>query len=140
MNGKFFLDTNIFVYSLDRHSPAKQKVATRLIREALASGKGIISYQVVQEFFNVALRGFADVMSAAEAEQYLGTIFRPMLGVQSSPALMGEALRLHERYRFAWYDSLILAAALESRCGVLYSEDLRHGQMVGDLRIANPFR
>lgn len=140
MNGKFFLDTNIFVYSLDKHSPAKQKLATQLIREGIASGKGIVSYQVVQEFFNVALRGFAHVMRVAEAEQYLGTIFRPMLSVQSSPALVAEALRMHERYRFAWYDSLILAAAMEARCGILYSEDLRHGQTLGELRIENPFQ
>ena len=140
MNGKFFLDTNIFVYSLDKHSPAKQKLATQLIREGIASGKGIVSYQVVQEFFNAALRGFAQVMRVAEAEQYLGTIFRPMLSVQSSPALVAEALRLHERYRFAWYDSLILGAAMEARCGILYSEDLRHGQTLGELRIENPFR
>ena len=140
MNGRFFLDTNVFVYSLDKSSPAKQKRATQLVREAAATGKGIVSYQVVQEFFSVALRGFADVMSIAEAEQYLGTVFRPMLAVQSSQALLADALRLYERYRLSWYDSLIVAAALEAECGVLYSEDMHHGQTFGDLRIDNPFR
>jgi predicted nucleic acid-binding protein len=128
------------VYSLDKSSPAKQKQAIHLVREATATGKGIVSYQVVQEFFSVALRGFADVMSIAEAERYLATVFRPMLAVQSSQALVAEALRLHERYRLSWYDCLIVAAALEAQCGVLYSEDMRHGQRFGDLRIDNPFR
>ena len=140
MNGRFFLDTNVFVYSLDKSSPEKQKRATQLVGEATATGKGIVSYQVVQEFFSLALRGFADVMSIAEAEQYLATVFRPMLAVQSSPALLADALRLYERYRLSWYDSLIVAAALEAQCGVLYSEDMRHGQTFGDLRIDNPFR
>lgn len=140
MNDRCFLDTNVFVYSLDKSSPAKQKQAIHLVREATATGKGIVSYQVVQEFFSVALRGFADVMSIAEAERYLATVFRPMLAVQSSQALVAEALRLHERYRLSWYDCLIVAAALEAQCGVLYSEDMRHGQRFGDLRIDNPFR
>jgi predicted nucleic acid-binding protein len=140
MNGRFFLDTNIFVYSVDKSSPAKQKLATQLVREAIATGKGIVSYQVVQEFFSVALKGFAQVMSVPEAEHYLATIFHSMLAVQSSQALVADALRLYERYRLSWYDSLIIAAALEAQCGVLYSEDMRHGQTFSDLRIDNPFR
>jgi predicted nucleic acid-binding protein len=63
-----------------------------------------------------------------------------MLAVQSSQALLADGLRLHERYRLSWYDSLIIAAALEAECGVLYSEDLQHGQTFGHLRIDNPFR
>lgn len=139
MNGRFFLDTNIFVYSFDRSAPAKARRATQLIRHAVATRKGIISYQVAQEFFNVALRRFAQPMSVAEAEQYLAAVFRPLMAVHSSPALYAEALRLSDRYRLSWYDSLIVAAAVEGRCSLLYSEDLKHGQLVGPLRIHNPF-
>ena len=139
MNGRFFLDTNIFVYSFDRASPAKAQRAAQLIRQAVATQKGIISYQVVQEFFNVALRRFAAPMTTAEAEQFLGTIFRPLLAVQSSHALYSEALRLKDKHQLSWYDSLIVAAALESQCSVLYSEDFQHGQRFGDLRVENPF-
>jgi predicted nucleic acid-binding protein len=56
MNGRFFLDTNVFVYSFDSDAPEKARRAGGLIREALAARKGVISFQVVQEFFNVALR------------------------------------------------------------------------------------
>ncbi len=139
MSVRFFLDTSIFVYSFDRSSPAKRRRATQLIQEAVASGKGVVSYQVVQEFFNVALRKFATPMTAAEADQYLSAVFRPLLAVQSSPALYSEALRLMGRHRLAWYDAVIVAAALEARCGVLYSEDLQHGQRFGELTIENPF-
>lgn len=140
MSAKFFLDTNIFIYSLGGTPAAKAERAAELVREATASGNGIISYQVVQEFFNVAFRRFTPRMTLAEAEHYLATVFRPMLAVHSSQALLAEALRLYERYRLSWYDSLIVAAALEAQCRVLYSEDMRHGQAFGDLRIENPFR
>jgi predicted nucleic acid-binding protein len=139
MSARFFLDTNIFVYSFDRTAAAKNRRAAQLIREAVSTRKGIVSYQVVQEFFNLALRRFAEPMSVPEAEQYLGAVFRPLLAVQSSPALVSEALRLTDRHRLSWYDSLIVAAALEGGCGVLYSEDLQHGHRFGQLKVENPF-
>jgi len=139
MNGRFFLDTNVFVYAFDLSAPVKARRATQLIRQAVATHKGVVSYQVVQEFFNVALRRFARPMTAAEAGQYLATIFRPMLAIHSSQALFGEALHLNEKHRQSWYDCLVLAAAIEAQCSVLYSEDLQHGQRFGDLRIENPF-
>ncbi len=139
MNDRFFLDTNVFVYSFDRSAPAKVRRAGELIRRAVATGKGIISYQVAQEFLNVALRRFAQPMAVAEAEQYLATVFRPLMAIHSSQALYGEALRLSDRYRLSWYDSLILAAAIEGQCSVLYSEDFQHGRRFGELQIANPF-
>jgi predicted nucleic acid-binding protein len=139
MNGRFFLDTNIFVYSFDKSSPPKLRRSMHLIREAVATRKGIVSYQVVQEFFNVALRRFAQPMTTAEAEQYLGIVFRPLLAVHSSPALYGEALRLQGKHHVSWYDSLMVAAAIEAECSLLYSEDLQHNQRFGDLRVENPF-
>lgn len=139
MSARFFLDTNIFVYSFDRNSSTKNRRAAQLIRQAVTTRKGIVSYQVVHEFFNVALRRFAQPMSVPEAEQYLSAVFRPLLAIQSSPALISEALRLTARHRLSWYDSLIVAAATEGGCGILYSEDLQHGQRIGDLRIENPF-
>ena len=139
MNARFFLDTNIFVHSFDRSSAAKSRRAAQLIRQAVTTRKGIVSYQVVQEFFNLALRKFEQPMTVAEAEQYLSTVFRPLLAVQSSPALISEALRLTTKHRLSWYDALIVAAAIEGGCGILYSEDLQHGQRIGELRIENPF-
>src|SRR6266849_2562 len=139
MNGRLFLDTNIFVYSFDESAPEKCRRATRLIRQAIDTRGGIVSYQVAQEFFSVALRRFSQPMSVTDAEQYLATIFRPLMAVHSSPALFTEALRVRSRYSVGWYDSLILASAVEGQCGVLYSEDFQHGQQFGDLRIENPF-
>jgi len=139
MNDRFFLDTNIFVYSFDRGSPGKARRAAQLIRQAVDTRKGTVSYQVVQEFFNVALRRFAQPMTVGEAEQYLATVFRPLLSVQSSQALYSEALRLTGKHRLSWYDALIVAAATEAGCVLLYSEDMQSGRRFGDLRIEDPF-
>jgi predicted nucleic acid-binding protein len=139
MSGRFFLDTNIFVYTFDSTAPAKAATATDLIRRAIKTRTGIVSYQVVQEFFNVAMRRFESPMTAVEADQYLAATFRPLLAVHSSPGLFSEALRLGSKFHFAWYDSLILAAAIEAQCDVLYSEDLQHGQRLESVTITNPF-
>jgi predicted nucleic acid-binding protein len=139
MSGRFFLDTNIFVYAFEVNSLRKSAQAERLIRTAIQTRGGIVSHQVVQEFFNVALRGFAKPMSTSDAEQYLATTFRPLLSVHSSPALYGEALRIAAKFRLSWYDSLIVASAIEGECDVLYSEDFQDGQQFGSMKISNPF-
>src|ERR1700674_4416688 len=139
MKGRFFLDTNIFVYSFDVSSPKKSAQAAKLIRTDIQTHGGMVSYQVVQEFFAVALRRFAKPMSSTDAEQYLSTTFRPLLSVHSSPALYSEALRIGARFQLPWYDSLIVASAIEGQCGVLYSEDFQDGQQIGSVTISNPF-
>ena len=139
MSARFFLDTNIFVYSFDGSATAKATRAKQLIRDALTSRKGVISYQVVQEFFNVALKRFSHPMTGAEGEQYLVTVFRPLLAVHSSVAQYGEALRTREAHRLSWYDSLIVSAATQSGCERLYSEGLQNGRKFGSLAIVNPF-
>jgi predicted nucleic acid-binding protein len=139
MSGRFFLDTNIFVYSFDASSLKKAAQAQKLIRKGIETGGGIVSYQVVQEFFNVALRRFSKPMSSLDAEQYLSTTFRPLLSVHSSLALYGEALRIGARFQLPWYDSLIVASAIEGQCEILYSEDFQDGQRVGSVRLSNPF-
>jgi predicted nucleic acid-binding protein len=139
MSDRFFLDTNIFIYSFETTSPKKSAQATKLIRTAIETRGGIVSYQVVQEFFNVALRRFSKPMSAMDAEQYLSTTFRPLLSAHSSQALYGEALRIGGKFRLPWYDSLIVASALEGKCDVLYSEDFQDGQQIASVTISNPF-
>jgi predicted nucleic acid-binding protein len=139
MNDRFFLDTNIFVYSFDQSDPIKARKATEIIRNALTTQKGIVSYQVVQEFFNVALRRFSQPMQPTEADQYLRTVFHPLLAVHSSQVLYAEALHLHAQSGLSWYDSLVVSSALQARCDRLYTEDLQHGQRFGNLQITNPF-
>ena len=139
MSARTFLDTNIFVYAVDAGGGKKQATADALIGRAIDRRSGVVSYQVVQEFFNLALKRFAIQMSHVDREEYLNRVFRPLLKVHSSMGLYSEALRLHSINKISWYDSLIICAAREAGCGILYSEDLQHGQRFGSLRVVNPF-
>jgi predicted nucleic acid-binding protein len=139
MSGKAFLDTNIFVYANDQNEPRKRAIALDLIRHATDNASGIVSTQVVQEFFNVVLVKSRQKMPHADAQRFLMTAFRPLLAVHSSIALISEAIRIQERYLLSWYDSLIVAAAQQAGCNLLYTEDLQHGQKFGALTVLNPF-
>jgi predicted nucleic acid-binding protein len=139
MSARCFLDTNIFIYSIDRRDPAKQRKAAKLIRDNLSSLKGVVSFQVVQEFFNVATRHLLAPMSPGEAQLYLEVVFTPLLRVHSSTALYGEAIAFESRYKLSWYESLMVCAALQAECAILYSEDMQHGQRFGALQVQNPF-
>ncbi|HMB84413.1 MAG TPA: PIN domain-containing protein [Terriglobales bacterium] len=136
---RHFLDTNIFIYTFDLQAPKKAKRAESLIAEALASGTGMISYQVAQEFVAAARKPFQNPMSFQEIERYWQTTLRPLLAVHSSPGLFIRALDLARRDQLSWYDSLIVAAAIQGDCEILYSEDMQHGRRFGDLVIQNPF-
>ena len=139
MSDRYFLDTNIFVYSLDPVDPRKARIAEELVTRGVGSRLGVISYQVVQEFMNVSLRQFRATMTVTELELYFFKVLLPMMTIPSSSGLFLEALRLQTANQIAWYDSLIIAAALQSGCKALYSEDLQHSRRFGDLVIANPF-
>lgn len=139
MPAEFFLDTNIFVYTFDRQEPDKQAQARRLVERALGTGDGVVSSQVVQEFLNVALRKFERPLSDEQALRYLREVLDPLCSVFPSIALHEAALSLHRRWRFSFYDALIVAAALDSKCKVLYSEDFQDGQEIESLTIVNPF-
>lgn len=91
MSDRFFLDTNIFVSSFDKSAPEKARRAFDLIRRAIEKRQGIVSYQVVQEFFNLALRRFDEPMSPTDAEQYLSTTFN--LSASSKRAVFAGALQ-----------------------------------------------
>jgi predicted nucleic acid-binding protein len=138
MSDRFFLDTNVFVYEDTPTASTKRAIATRLIDRAFVSGKGVISFQIVQEYFSVAFRRFQPRMSFAEAQRKLDAL-APLLAVHSSFSLYQRALDLSRRFSLSWYDSLIVAAALEANCRTLYTEDLQHGQVFDNLRVQNPF-
>jgi len=139
MSDKFFLDTNVLIYTFDDDNPAKRDRARGLVAEALKESRGVISYQVVQEFLNVALRKFANPLAPADAERFLTVVLAPLCTVFASVELFHLAIDISVRWKYSFYDSLIVASALQSGCSVLYSEDLRHGRRIEGLRIVDPF-
>lgn len=140
MSAKFFLDTNIFVYSFDSKSGEKQKIAMALIAEALASQNGMISYQVIQEFLNVATRKFATPLTVHDAQDYLQKVLDPLCQIYPDIDLYHETLALAKRTGYSFYDSLILTSALAGSCKKIYTEDLQDGQQIAGLTIINPFK
>ncbi|MEE9322550.1 MAG: PIN domain-containing protein [Granulosicoccus sp.] len=139
MSDRFFIDTNILIYTFDRSSPSKRKTAISLVETALASGLGCISFQVVQECLNVLTRKFRVPLDAEQARNYLQTTLMPVCRVHSSIPLYERAIDLHERWQFSLYDTLILASALEANCSILFSEDMQHKQKIESLVVINPF-
>ena len=138
--GPVFLDTNIFVYAFLASEPRKRAKAVELIESCLGSGRGCISYQVVQEFANVARKKFATRLSAGDCKAFIDAAMQPLNRVASSTALIHTALDLQDELKCSFYDSLMIAAALQAGAETLYTEDLQHWQLVrGVLRIANPF-
>lgn len=139
MKGKSFLDTNIFIYSFDQSDLRKQEIAKTLIATALESQQGLVSSQVVQEFIYAALRKFAVPLSPSECTTYIDTVFTPLCESFPSLSLYKQALALHQSTGYHFYDSLIVAAALEGNCTSLYTEDLQHGRLIQGVKIINPF-
>jgi predicted nucleic acid-binding protein len=138
MNVRSFLDTNLFVYCFDRSQEEKSVRAEDLIYQALASRQGVVSYQVAQEFVAV-VRRFRVPLHLQDIEEYWRTTLVPLLMVYFDSELFSRALNIANHDRLSWYDALIVSAALQGGCEVLYSEDLQHGRRFGNLLIQNPF-
>lgn len=139
MSVEVFIDTNVFIYQLDKTDRRKHRIADALVRDALVRGDACISFQVVQECLNTALRQAAVPLDAAQARGWLDVVLLPLVQVMPSTALYHRALDVQQRWRFGFYDSLIVAAALTAGCTKLLSEDMQHGQRVEALTIENPF-
>jgi predicted nucleic acid-binding protein len=105
----------------------------------LENGNGCISYQIVQEFLNVALRKFSTPLSVADAAIYMTAVLEPLCEISSTVSLYRQTLGIVERWRYSFYDALVIASAMAADCHVLYTEDLQHEQKIGDLTIINPF-
>lgn len=133
-----FFDSNVFVYLFDEVDDRKRGTAERMVAEALASGSGVVSYQVAQEVLNVLTRKLG--VAPSDARRFLDAVLAPLWRVGPSPELYMRALDVRERYGFSFYDALVVAAALDAGCTRLLSEDLQHGQRIGDLTVVDPFR
>ena len=131
-----FADTNILVYALDPAEPLKQPVASRLLREAVATGTLVISTQVLQEFYAVMLR--RRLLSPADAAEAVQSWAEHEV-VGSTPALVTRAVQLHQQHGLEFWDAMVVQAAAEAGCTLLYSEDMQHGRKIAGVQIVNPF-
>jgi predicted nucleic acid-binding protein len=139
MSAESFIDTNIFVYQLERLDARKADIADDLIEHGIETQTACISFQVIQECINTAIRKAEVPLTEDELRKYLVDVLAPLYRVQPDIRLYQKALEIRFRYRFGFYDALIVAAAVEAGCKTLYTEDLTHGQQVEGVTITNPF-
>ena len=133
---KVFFDTNILGYAVDSFDKRKQQIALRLLEEHRIAGTSTISTQVLQEFYMVAAKklGVADALTKS-----MMVSLSLLDVVVISPKMILAAIEKHRKYKTSFWDALIMVAALERKCSILFSEDFNHGQKMNGLVISNPF-
>ncbi len=133
-----FFDTNVLVCLFANEDPEKQQAAERLYTERCANGSGVVSTQVLQEFYSVATATMSKVIHASTGRLAVRE-FAMQHVVQTTPALVLKAIDRSVADQLAIWDALIVEAALAGGCRTLYSEDFQHGRAFGPLRVVNPF-
>ena len=136
MNDKVFLDTNIIIYAYSDDEPEKQERANMILEEY--ESQITISTQVINELSNNLFRKFKLDAEAVEAVVLELDNNFPIVDFNLQTQL--KAIKIKERYKLQFYDSMILATALENGCNIIYSEDMQNGQIIeNQLTIINPF-
>ena len=137
MSARSFFDTNVLAYTDDLDSPEKRAQALDLLEAARRGGFGVVSTQVLQEYFVVATRKLGVSAPIARRKvELLSRLDTVLLDVSDVLA----AVDLHRLHKLSFWDALVVRAAQEAGCRVLYSEDLQHGWRLDDLEVLNPFR
>lgn len=138
MTGSDFFDTNILVYAYDSHDPAKQKKAQDMLTQGTKKGNGVISTQVLGEFFTVVTRKIQQPISVVDAREIINHV--SVMDVQEIDLLIVKrALETVETYNISYWDSLIVAAAERAGCERIMTEDLNTGQLYHGITATNPF-
>jgi predicted nucleic acid-binding protein len=136
MSDRSFLDTNILIYAHDSGSPEKQKKSREIIAHLADTGDGVVSTQVMQEFYIAATRKLGVEPLIAKGVLKTFAVFEI---VQVSTLLIQEAIDCSILNQLSFWDSLILASAASAGCSVVVSEDLNDKQTILGVRIQNPF-
>ncbi|MGC2058032.1 MAG: PIN domain-containing protein [Candidatus Sulfotelmatobacter sp.] len=136
MSGRSFFDTNVLIYADDKATPAKQRQSLNLLAEHRRARSGVVSLQVLQEYFvTVTKKLHVDAALARRKVELLAEFDVAALTVSDILA----AIDLHRLHAFSFWDALILRAAKQAGCSVLFSEDMQHAREIDGVRIVNPF-
>jgi predicted nucleic acid-binding protein len=137
MSARIFVDTNILIYAHDVDAGAKHQVAKNVLRELWSQRSGVLSMQVLQEFYVNVTRKIASPLSKDVARLVVNSY--SVWCIETTPAEITTAFRIEDESRIGFWDALIVASA--AKCGALriLSEDLNAKQVVAGVRIENPF-
>lgn len=133
-----FVDTNVLVYARDGGDPEKQTQAAKWLTHLWRRREGRLSFQILNEYYVTVTRKLRPGLSTEEARQDVRDLlaWRPHA---VDDGVMQGAWAVGDRYGLSFWDALVVAGAYAARCDVLLTEDLSHGQRLGELLVVNPF-
>lgn len=137
MSVRSFFDTNVLIYADDKGAPAKQRRSLELIEEHRRARTGVVSLQVLQEYFVTATRKLQ--LDARIARRKVELLAEFDVATPELADILA-AIDLHRLHGFSFWDALIVRAALQAGCSVLFSEDMQGTREIDGLHIVNPFR
>lgn len=139
MSSSYFVDTNVLVYARDTSEPHKQPRAEAWIEYLWKMRAARISTQVLQEYYQTVTRKLKPGLTPEEARADIRDLglWKP---IQVDASILEQAWRFEDKFRFSWWDALIVAAAHRMECRFLLTEDLNAGQIVDGIEIINPFQ
>lgn len=138
MNTKFFVDTNLLLYGYDKDAKEKHEMAIAWLKRLWELQTGIISTQVLQEFYVNATRKLSSPLSPNQAREVLTNYLIWQVEINTPDTILA-ASNLQERYQLSFWDAMIIAAARQGGATIVLTEDLNHGQIIEGMRIQNPF-
>ena len=139
MTAPVFVDTNVLVYLQDGSEPAKQSCAKAWIAFLAHHRAARISFQVLLEFYATLTHKLEPRFEAGEAKEIVRkfSVWQPMA---IDFPILEKAWLVQQFHHLSWWDALIVAAAQACECSTLLTEDLQHGQVIGEIRVIDPFR
>ncbi|MFN5192908.1 MAG: PIN domain-containing protein [Cyanobacteriota bacterium] len=135
---RVFIDTNLWVYRLDRREPAKSERIGHWLASVIHDHEVVISTQVLIELVAVARCKLEPPLSDGQISELLEALVGFEV-VSTDANLVMDAHLLASREQLSWFDALIAEAAIRSRCSILFSEDFSHGRRIAGLELINPF-
>ncbi|MCU7861068.1 MAG: PIN domain-containing protein [Candidatus Thiodiazotropha sp. (ex Lucinoma kastoroae)] len=138
MRDKVFVDTNILIYAYDLASGGKRKNAAEAVKTLWDQGNGVLSTQVLQEFYVNVTRKIGHPISPDKARSILATYLAWQVEVIKPDHIL-RASEIQERHKISFWDAMIVVAAIQSGAIKILTEDLNHGQLIEGVLVENPF-
>jgi predicted nucleic acid-binding protein len=137
MSDKAFVDTNVLIYAHDIDAKAKHEAAKQVLQELWSERTGVLSMQVLQEFYVNVTRKISRPLSKESARLVVSTY--TAWCIDTTPAEISSAFRIEDEAHIGFWDALIMSSAVKSGATRLLSEDLNSGQTIAGVKIENPF-
>ena len=138
MSARYYVDTNLLLYAHTAGRGEKERKARALIEGLWQDRSGVVSTQVLQEFYVNVCRKVERPLRPGEAKRLVGSYMSWQVIVNDGDSIL-QAFEIERRYRLSFWDALIVQAANRAAARALYSEDLSHGQVYGTVPVINPF-